>query len=348
MHSLGGGTGSGLGTYVLNILEDEFPNVYRFCCVVFPSQDDDVVTSPYNSVLSIHQLIGHADCVLPVDNQSLIEISSRAEFGRANSSSSGAHTGTSGAGNSSDQLFNIANSSQHTYKHHGKARVVKKAYDSMNNIAAHMLCNLTASMRFPGLLNVDLNEITTNLVPFPKLHFLIPATTPIALGKKDSAAGTKRIDEMFNDAIQKDYQLIQCDPRRNRCLATAFLVRGKDITVSDMQRNVARIHSKLDMIYWNKEGFKLGLCSIPPIGQPYSLVSLTNNCCFGDVLQTISDRCMKLYSVRAHLYHYTDYIAQEIIDDAIENIACSIDDYQILAHAVAPPTPSIPRFAPVI
>ena len=52
----------------------------------------------------------------------------------------------------------------------------------MNNIAAHMLCNLTASMRFPGLLNVDLNEITTNLVPYPKLHFLISATTPICLG----------------------------------------------------------------------------------------------------------------------------------------------------------------------
>lgn len=36
-----------------------------------------------------------------------------------------------------------------------------KAYDSMNSVAAHMLTNLTASMRFPGLLNIDLNEITT-------------------------------------------------------------------------------------------------------------------------------------------------------------------------------------------
>lgn len=56
MHSLGGGTGSGLGTYVLGLLEDAFPDVHRFVSAVFPSPDDDVVTSPYNSMLALHQV----------------------------------------------------------------------------------------------------------------------------------------------------------------------------------------------------------------------------------------------------------------------------------------------------
>ena len=47
MHSLGGGTGSGLGSYVLEMLADHFPAVYRFTTSVFPQEDDDVVTSPY-------------------------------------------------------------------------------------------------------------------------------------------------------------------------------------------------------------------------------------------------------------------------------------------------------------
>ena len=42
----------------------------------------------------------------------------------------------------------------------------------MNGIAASMLLHLTSSMRFEGPMNVDLNEITMNLVPFPRLHFL--------------------------------------------------------------------------------------------------------------------------------------------------------------------------------
>lgn len=41
------------------------------------------------------------------------------------------------------------------------------------------LTNLTASMRFEGSLNVDLNEITTNLVPFPRLHFLTTSLAPM-------------------------------------------------------------------------------------------------------------------------------------------------------------------------
>ena len=42
------GTGSGLGTSVLNLLADEYPDVYRFTTAVYPSADDDVITSPYN------------------------------------------------------------------------------------------------------------------------------------------------------------------------------------------------------------------------------------------------------------------------------------------------------------
>ena len=49
----------------------------------------------------------------------------------------------------------------------------------MNMIVGHLLSNLTCSMRFSGKLNVDLNEITMNLVPFPKLHFLLSSMSPM-------------------------------------------------------------------------------------------------------------------------------------------------------------------------
>ena len=51
------------------MLEDEFPEVYRFVTSIYPSGEDDVITSPYNSILAMKELNEHADCVLPVDNQ---------------------------------------------------------------------------------------------------------------------------------------------------------------------------------------------------------------------------------------------------------------------------------------
>lgn len=36
-----------------------------------------------------------------------------------------------------------------------------------------------SSARFDGSLNMDLNEIAMNLVPFPRLHYLVPSLTPL-------------------------------------------------------------------------------------------------------------------------------------------------------------------------
>lgn len=36
---------------------------------MFPSEDDDVVTSPYNALMACSKLVEHADVVLPLENQ---------------------------------------------------------------------------------------------------------------------------------------------------------------------------------------------------------------------------------------------------------------------------------------
>jgi tubulin epsilon len=55
------------------------------------------------------------------------------------------------------------------------------------------------------------------------------------------------------------------------------------------------------------QGFKLGLCSQPPVGLPYSLLCLSNNCCIADTFSNLMGRFDKLYkrrcdaSVKCHL-----------------------------------------------
>jgi tubulin epsilon len=89
VHSLGGGTGAGLGTRAVAALADAYPEVYRFVAPVFPSEGDDVVTSPYNCVLGLNQLTEHADAVLPVDNECLAAIAAKIEGGGGGESASG-------------------------------------------------------------------------------------------------------------------------------------------------------------------------------------------------------------------------------------------------------------------
>merc|ERR1712137_1147304 len=57
--------------------------------------------------------------------------------------------------------------------------VKRPSYGELNNVIAKVISSMTASLRFAGELNVDLNEFQTNLVPFPRLHFMTSSMSPI-------------------------------------------------------------------------------------------------------------------------------------------------------------------------
>nr|XP_040124698.1 tubulin gamma-1 chain isoform X2 [Ictidomys tridecemlineatus] len=72
-HSIAGGTGSGLGSYLLERLNDRYPKKLVQTYSVFPNQDEmsDVVVQPYNSLLTLKRLTQNADCVVVLDNTAL-------------------------------------------------------------------------------------------------------------------------------------------------------------------------------------------------------------------------------------------------------------------------------------
>eukprot|EP00922_Rhytidocystis_sp_ex-Travisia-forbesii_P025910 GHVS01038000.1.p1 GENE.GHVS01038000.1~~GHVS01038000.1.p1 ORF type:complete len:213 (-),score=20.97 GHVS01038000.1:1122-1760(-) len=154
IHSLGGGTGSGLGTYAL--------------------EHDDVITSPYNSCLAISKLRAHASCVFPVAN---------------------------------DALMNACRQKCNT-----QVARKKNAFDDMNEIVANLLINLTSSMRFEGSLNVDLNEITTNLVPPPPVSSSTSTISSPAAGALPAASLHLICDEPSETHRRHRFMLPEVSP----------------------------------------------------------------------------------------------------------------------------------------
>merc|ERR1711937_1082728 len=207
-------------------------------------------------------------------------------------------------------------------------------WDAMNSIAAHVLTNLTSGMRFEGSLNVDLNEITMNLVPFPRLHFLIPSLAPLC-SFSDVKFQSRGLDQMFQDIFHRDYQLMKVNPRASRYLAMGLLVRG-DVQIAEANRNIARLQKEIDMIHWNEEGFKVGLCSTPPVGQRYALLGLSNNTCIQGTFGAIRERFFKLFKRKAHLHHYTQFMDEDLVSEAHTAVCDLIGEYQQLEAATPP------------
>ncbi|KAK2647159.1 hypothetical protein Ddye_022354 [Dipteronia dyeriana] len=74
-HSLGGGTGSGMGTLLISKIREEYPDRMMLTFSVFLSTKvSDTVVEPYNATLSVHQLVENADECMVLDNEALYDI----------------------------------------------------------------------------------------------------------------------------------------------------------------------------------------------------------------------------------------------------------------------------------
>jgi len=74
-HSLGGGTGSGMGTRLLRKLREEYPDRMISTFSVIPSTKvSEIVVEPYNATLSLHNLVESTDLVYTMDNEALYDI----------------------------------------------------------------------------------------------------------------------------------------------------------------------------------------------------------------------------------------------------------------------------------
>ena len=75
VHSLGGGTGSGLGCLLINKMREMYPDkIVKTYSVVPSPKVSDTVVEPYNAVLSMNELLESSDMTFCIDNEALYDI----------------------------------------------------------------------------------------------------------------------------------------------------------------------------------------------------------------------------------------------------------------------------------
>ena len=101
--------------------------------------------------------------------------------------------------------------------------IERPTYTNLNRLIAQIISSLTASLRFDGALNVDITEFQTNLVPYPRIHFMLTSYAPVISAEK-AYHEQLSVAEITMSVFEPASMMVKCDPRHGKlgCLLFVF------------------------------------------------------------------------------------------------------------------------------
>lgn len=263
-HSLGGGTGAGLGTLLLSKVREEYPDRMLATFSILPSPKvSETVVEPYNAMLSMHQLVDNSDLSICIDNEALYDIN-----------------------------FRLLKNKE-------------PDFDSLNTLVGQVMCGVSTSLRFPGQLNGDFRKMGMNLVPFPRLHFLMPSYAPF-YDPKAKVFQSDNVNDLTKSLFDRKNLLVACDPRFGRYMTATVIFRG-DVSSKEAEYNIGQLQTRNANMFvdWIPDNISLSLCSVPPVGQKKAATCLANSTAIQEVFRRTHQQFTAMFKRGAFLHWYT-------------------------------------------
>ncbi|XP_070247469.1 tubulin alpha chain-like 3 isoform X2 [Myotis yumanensis] len=294
--SLGGGTGSGFTSLLMEHLSIQYGRKTKLEFSVYPApRISTAVVEPYNSILTTHFTLEHSDCTFMVDNEALYDIC------------------------------------------HHKLGIERPSYTIINRLIGQAVSSITASLRFEGPLNVDLNEFQTNLVPYPRIHFPMTAFAPI-ISADNAYHKDFSVADITTACFEVSNQLVKCDPRLGKYMACCLLYRG-DVVPKDVNAAIAAMKSRnsVQFVDWCPTGFKVGINSQPPMTMPggemakvqQAVCMLSNTTAVVEAWARLNHKFDLMYAKKAFLHWYIrEGMEEEEFSEARKDLACLEKDYE--------------------
>jgi len=276
LHSMGGGTGSGLTGLLMKAVADYLDRGKK--CIMqsvstVPSPGfSDTVLEIYNASLALQDALEYCDQVFLHDNAALSNICQRT------------------------------------------LEISSPKFDDMNTLVAYGLSGITSSLRFPGLQNADLRKLHTNLVPFKNAHFLTTGFAPLA-SAAGADYRKVTVYDLAQRMLKQENTTLTCDtlnpgtgegalPARSLAGFAAF--RG-DMASSDMDevlRDLQKAGGFFDRIFpdWIPGCISSSICSKPHSKLGNSATYVSNNTAIHEVFDRIGRDWDKMYHNKSHLH----------------------------------------------
>lgn len=229
----------------------------------------------------------------------------------------------------------------------GKLDVERPSYFNLNRIISQVVSSITASLRFPGSLNVDINEFQTNLVPFPRVHFPLLSYAPFTSAQRTAHERPSAID-ITAACFEPGNQLFKLDKggeavENGHYIACCMLYRG-DVVAKDINDAISHIRQvkNLKFVEWCPTGFKVGINCRPPVaamsdtdelvGGGRAVCMMSNTTAIAEAWTRLCGKFDLMFKKRAFVHWYeSEGMEKEEFNSAREDIEVLWHDYKELA-----------------
>jgi tubulin gamma len=247
-HSIAGGTGSGMGSWLMEALNERYEKKLVQSYSVFPNQTEssDVVVQPYNSVLTLKRLVQNCDSTVVLDNTALNRIAM-------------------------DRLH-----------------IENPSFAQANSLVSTVMAASTTTLRYPGYMNNDLVGLIASLVPTPRCHFLMTGYTPLeSMSSTDDSGSARAVSnvrktsvlDVMRRLLQAKNTMVSINQRsrelgESKYIALLNIIQG-DVDPAQVHKSLQRIRERnlARFIDWAPASIQVALSRKSPYVQSANKVS---------------------------------------------------------------------------
>merc|ERR1711972_53810 len=299
-HSLGGGTGSGMGTLLLLKIRDAYPDKITCTYSVFPSPKvSDTVVEPYNAVLSSHQLLENSDETFIVDNEALYNI-----------------------------MHNVLKKKTVEYAVLNKL-IAKVTCGITSSIRFPGMLN--GDLRKLGVNLVPFPRLHFFLCSFAPLHSQ-DSSQHTAINVKELTSQAISARNYYCNVKPEDGKVLAC--------SFVFRGKGVKSADVDNQMNTLQEHAtKLPFVEWIPNNIKSGICSVSGEDKSndnsMNCTTIQNTTALKGIFQRLATQFGAMYRRKAFLHWYKGEGMDEMeFQEADKNVRDLITEYQDKQDAV--------------